>query len=247
MECTFLYDDDDVDELVDQGALSREYCAKCGCKEIMPLTSGMVNAIGIEMNEDFCKLQKRVIEINGMKANIKTVFWEFLCKSIRPGTAIISNLATEAVTDHLIFSFSISDWLEKGALSREYCAKCGCKEIMPLTFISHSLSIDQVPHTPHTYLGTCIGHISGMVNAIGIEMNEDFCKLQKRVIEINGMKANIKTVFWEFLCKSIRPGTAIISNLATEAVTDHLIFSFSISDWLEKIETGHLAASIRRR
>uniref|UniRef100_A0A1I8ER06 Uncharacterized protein n=1 Tax=Wuchereria bancrofti TaxID=6293 RepID=A0A1I8ER06_WUCBA len=126
MECTFLYDDDDVDELVDQGALSREYCAKCVIQKffsnvyirlktyIYTFSSGMVNAIGIEMNEDFCKLQKRVIEINGMKANIKTVFWEFLCKSIRPGTAIISNLATEAVTDHLIFSFSISDWLEKG-------------------------------------------------------------------------------------------------------------------------------------
>ncbi|VIO88805.1 Uncharacterized protein BM_BM1950 [Brugia malayi] len=117
---------------------------------------------------------------------------------------------------------------------------------------------------------------SGLVNAIGIEMNEDFCKLQKRVIENNGMEANVKVInddvrkqakvvsaadvivlhnvfsfflpladqteCWEFLRKSTRPGTAVISNPAIEAITEHLILSFSISDWLEKIETGYLVA-----
>lgn len=31
----------------------------------------MVNAIGIEMNKDFCELQKKVIEINEMDRNVK--------------------------------------------------------------------------------------------------------------------------------------------------------------------------------
>ncbi|KAK6112489.1 hypothetical protein QQG55_47900 [Brugia pahangi] len=191
----------------------------------------------------------------------------------------------------------VDELVDQGALSREYCAKCGCREIMPLTFISHSLSIDQlrfaftvlVPLSEHMKgtlivdVGSRLGAVlyavysySGLVNAIGIEMNEDFCKLQKRVIEINGMEANIKVInddvrkqaevvstadvivlhnvfsfflpladqteCWEFLRKSTRPGTAVISNPAIEAITEHLILSFSISDWLEKIETGYLVA-----
>ncbi|VDK64204.1 unnamed protein product [Onchocerca ochengi] len=192
----------------------------------------------------------------------------------------------------------VDELVDQGKLSREYCAQCGCREIMPLTFISHSLSIDQLRYaftvlvplskdmkgTLIVDVGSRLGSVlyavysysSGLVNAIGIEMNEDFCKLQKKVIEINGMEANVKVInddvrkqaevisvadivvlhnvfsfflsltdqteCWEFLRKFIRPGTAIISNPSIEAVTDHLILSFRISDWLEKIETSHLAA-----
>ncbi|KAL3989954.1 hypothetical protein ACH3XW_29725 [Acanthocheilonema viteae] len=192
----------------------------------------------------------------------------------------------------------VDELVDQGALSREYCAQCGCREIMSLTFISHSLSIDQlryaftvlVPLTENMKgtlivdIGSRLGAVlyavysygSGLVNAIGIEMNKDFCELQKKVIEINGMDANVKVInddvrkqaevvgaadvivlhnvfsfflpladqteCWEFLYKSVRPSAAIISNPAVEAVTDHLILSFRISDWLEKIETDHLAA-----
>lgn len=113
----------------------------------------------------------------------------------------------------------VDELVNQGALSREYCAKCGCREIMPLTFISHSLSIDQlrfaftvlVPLSEHMKgtlivdVGSRLGAVlyavysysSGLVNAIGIEMNEDFCKLQKRVIENNGMEANVKHDYCE--------------------------------------------------
>ncbi|CAG9533217.1 unnamed protein product [Cercopithifilaria johnstoni] len=192
----------------------------------------------------------------------------------------------------------VDELVDQGTLSREYCAQCGCREIMPLTFISHSLSIDQLRYaftvlvplsedmkgTLIVDVGSRLGVVlyaaysysSGLVNAIGIEMNKDFCELQKKIIEINGMDANIKVInddvrkqaevvgtadvivlhnvfsfflpladqieCWEFLRKSVRPGAAIIANPAIEAVTDHLVLSFCISDWLEKIETGHLAA-----
>ncbi|KAM3728472.1 Leucine carboxyl methyltransferase [Dirofilaria immitis] len=185
----------------------------------------------------------------------------------------------------------VDELVDRGTLSREYCAQCGCREIMPLTFISHSLSIDQLRYaftvlvplsrgmkgTLIVDVGSRLGAVlyaiysysNGLVNAIGIEMNEDFCKLQKKVIEINGMEANIKVInddvrkqaevinaadvvvlhnvfsfflpltdqteCWEFLRKSTRPGAAIISNPAVEAVTDHLVLSFRISDWLEKV------------
>ncbi|VDM47465.1 unnamed protein product [Toxocara canis] len=35
---SFLYEEDDVDDLVDEGLLSRNYCTKCGSKEVKPLT-----------------------------------------------------------------------------------------------------------------------------------------------------------------------------------------------------------------
>lgn len=48
---------------------------------------------------------------------------------------------------------------------------------------------------------------------------------------------DLQTECWEFLRKSIRPGAIIISNPAIEAVTDHLVLSFRISEWLEKVSS----------
>ncbi|VDK76201.1 unnamed protein product [Litomosoides sigmodontis] len=192
----------------------------------------------------------------------------------------------------------VDELVDQGLLTREYCTQCGCKKTMPLKFISHSLSIDQLRYaftvlvplnkdmkgTLIVDVGSRLGVVlyavysysGGLVNAIGIEMNKDFCELQKKVIKINGMDSKIKVInddvrrqaeivgaadvivlhnvfsfflpladqteCWEFLRKSIQPGAAIISNPAIEAVTKHLTLSFLISDWLEKIETDHLAA-----
>ncbi|VDN40180.1 unnamed protein product [Gongylonema pulchrum] len=110
-----MYDDDDLDQLIDQGIISQYYCVQCRSRDIKPLTyishsfslryiftvlvplnermkdrlivdigsrlgvvlyavnaygRGQVKAIGIEMNEDFCALQRRAIQANGMEANI---------------------------------------------------------------------------------------------------------------------------------------------------------------------------------
>ncbi|VDN06329.1 unnamed protein product [Thelazia callipaeda] len=188
--------------------------------------------------------------------------------------------------------------VDDGTLSRDYCAQCGSRKILPLTFISHSLSIDQLRYA-FTILvplnkemkdilvvdvGSRLGAVlyavysygKGLVNAIGIEMNKQFCDLQQKMIEMNGMSNNIKVIHddvrqqkqvvssadvvvlnnvfsfflstsdqvdcWEFLRKTIRPGAAIISCPDIVTVTNKLVLSFHISDWVEKIETGHLAA-----
>lgn len=55
----FLYDDDDVDELVDQGTLSREYCAQCGCREIMPLTF-ISHSLSIDQVSSISNLKLRI-------------------------------------------------------------------------------------------------------------------------------------------------------------------------------------------
>uniref|UniRef100_A0A915PGS9 Methyltransferase type 11 domain-containing protein n=1 Tax=Setaria digitata TaxID=48799 RepID=A0A915PGS9_9BILA len=173
----------------------------------------------------------------------------------------------------------VDELVDEGALSREYCAQCGSREIMPLTFISHSLSIAQLRYaftvlvplsedmkgTLIVDVGSRLGAVlyaaysysNGLVNAVGIEMNKDFCMLQNKIIETNGMDRNIKiinddvrkqtevvsaadivvlhnvfsfflsltdqTECWEFLRRSIRPGAAVISNPAIEAIeTSHL-------------------------
>lgn len=34
----FLYDEDDVDKLVDKGKISRNFCGACGSRDVRPLT-----------------------------------------------------------------------------------------------------------------------------------------------------------------------------------------------------------------
>ncbi|MCP9262979.1 hypothetical protein DINM_006342 [Dirofilaria immitis] len=171
----------------------------------------------------------------------------------------------------------VDELVDRGTLSREYCAQCGCREIMPLTFISHSLSIDQLRYAFTVLVplsrgmkGTLIVDVGSRLGAVLyaiysysmcgllaattqlLVINDDVRK-QAEVINAADVVVlhNVFSFFlpltdqtecWEFLRKSTRPGAAIISNPAVEAVTDHLVLSFRISDWLEKIETSHLAA-----
>lgn len=53
----------------------------------------------------------------------------------------------------------VDDLVDEGRLCRNYCAKCGSREIKPLTFISHSLSVDQVGLMFSRNLESAVGYM----------------------------------------------------------------------------------------
>uniref|UniRef100_A0A915AHH1 Methyltransferase type 11 domain-containing protein n=1 Tax=Parascaris univalens TaxID=6257 RepID=A0A915AHH1_PARUN len=192
----------------------------------------------------------------------------------------------------------VDDLVDEGRLCRNYCTKCGSREIKPLTFISHSLSVDQLRYMFTALVplseamsgrlivdvGSRLGAVlyasylygGGRVSAVGIEINKEFCILQRKTIEDNAMDHRIKVInddvrnqgeilasadvvvlnnvfcfflppqeqvsCWNFLYANIRGGAVIISNPTLEAVTEHLELPFSLSDWVTKVDTTHLAA-----
>ena len=40
----FLYDDDTIDELCDQGKMSRNYCKQCGSHQVAPLSKSTLSS-----------------------------------------------------------------------------------------------------------------------------------------------------------------------------------------------------------
>uniref|UniRef100_A0A1I7X3U8 Methyltranfer_dom domain-containing protein n=1 Tax=Heterorhabditis bacteriophora TaxID=37862 RepID=A0A1I7X3U8_HETBA len=116
---------------------------------------------------------------------------------------------------------AVDDLVSQGALSRNYCISCGSKNTKELTFISHSLAPSQlefiftevVPLKSvkqgfnvvdiGSRLGSVIyaAHLYGCGNAsvTGIELNEDFCRLQESVIsEFNLQVYYEKSIFRYF-------------------------------------------------
>uniref|UniRef100_A0A0M3JWK4 Methyltransf_11 domain-containing protein n=1 Tax=Anisakis simplex TaxID=6269 RepID=A0A0M3JWK4_ANISI len=110
----------------------------------------------------------------------------------------------------------IDDLVDEGRLKRSYCLACGSRNIEQLTFISHSLSVDQLRYIFTALVplneamsnrlivdvGSRLGAVlyasylygGGRVNAVGIEMVKEFCALQEKVIQENGMDDRIKVI-----------------------------------------------------
>ncbi|KFM63191.1 hypothetical protein X975_23741, partial [Stegodyphus mimosarum] len=94
----------------------------------------------------------------------------------------------------------IDDLVEEGKLSRNYCRNCGSINVTPITFVSHSASVqrsefifryilpdlkDKVILDVGSRLGALLYgayYYSSASKIIGVEINEDLCKLQNHII-----------------------------------------------------------------
>ncbi|XP_035214046.1 uncharacterized protein LOC118187870 isoform X1 [Stegodyphus dumicola] len=94
----------------------------------------------------------------------------------------------------------IDDLVEEGKLSRNYCRNCGSLNVTPITFVSHSASVqrsefifryilpdlkDKVVLDVGSRLGALLYgayYYSSASKIIGVEINEDLCKLQNHII-----------------------------------------------------------------
>ncbi|XP_067012005.1 uncharacterized protein [Anabrus simplex] len=101
---------------------------------------------------------------------------------------------------------------DAGQLDRNYCLHCGSHKTQPLTFISHSASRERIAFIFNSLLppiegkivldvGSRLGAIlygaflySKAGKIVGIEMNSDFCKLQREIIKKYGFQDRIEIV-----------------------------------------------------
>ncbi|XP_064461339.1 uncharacterized protein LOC135371209 [Ornithodoros turicata] len=106
----------------------------------------------------------------------------------------------------------IDDLVEQGKLHRSYCGACGSRDIVPLTFISHSASRNRVEFVfrqlvPYLKdksvldVGSRLGAFLYAAHAftpadpiVGVEVNADFCALQEKVIREWNMEDRVRVV-----------------------------------------------------
>lgn len=115
--------------------------------------------------------------------------------------------------DSFLFEEEHVDALEaEGKIKRNYCEKCGSFEVSPITFISHSMSIKRIQYIFETMLpdlsgktfldvGSRLGaalfgayYCSFAQKIIGVEINEDLCKLQRHVVEKYALSDRIQII-----------------------------------------------------
>uniref|UniRef100_A0A1I7ZYU9 CheR domain-containing protein n=1 Tax=Steinernema glaseri TaxID=37863 RepID=A0A1I7ZYU9_9BILA len=135
----------------------------------------------------------------------------------------------------------VDDLVDQGLISRNFCKDCGSHKTSPLTFISHSLGVDQLRYmftslvplqSPQmagrivldigSRLGTVLYgvhyHSGGAVKAVGIEMNRDFCDLQNRFIQSRNM-TNVQVI-----CDNLLNQKDVVAS--ADVVVMNNVFSF---------------------
>eukprot|EP01127_Copromyxa_protea_P004869 TRINITY_DN14697_c0_g1_i1.p1 TRINITY_DN14697_c0_g1~~TRINITY_DN14697_c0_g1_i1.p1 ORF type:complete len:342 (-),score=100.24 TRINITY_DN14697_c0_g1_i1:22-1047(-) len=112
----------------------------------------------------------------------------------------------------------IDEYCDKGLLQRDYCAKCGGRDIAPLNFLSHSISDTQakfifnniLPKDNKTKtlvdvgsrLGVALyyGYYFGNFNSVvGVEFNSYFTDIQNKIVKKYKMEDKVKVI-----CNDIR-------------------------------------------
>ncbi|XP_058801818.1 uncharacterized protein LOC131674805 [Phymastichus coffea] len=148
---------------------------------------------------------------------------------------------TVHVDEFLYDDDDIEDLAEDGKLKRNYCMDCGSKNIEPLIFISHSMSRKSVYYVFNDCLPTLenkivldVGSRLGVVlygayvltdasQIIGVEMNEDLCKLQREIIEKYKMQDRI-----EVMCKKIEESDDVVKS--ADVIVINNAFEFYVTD-----------------
>ncbi|XP_071963343.1 uncharacterized protein [Antedon mediterranea] len=140
--------------------------------------------------------------------------------------------------DQFLYDDDVIDELcEDGRMSRNYCLECKSHRTKPLTFISHSASLlmlkyifkDVLPDLNGKVLvdvGSRLGPVlyggyyySNSSKIVGIEMNEDLCRLQSHVIEKYHMTERVKVI-----CADVLDKDEIL--LEADVVVMHNVFEF---------------------
>ncbi|GFR03596.1 uncharacterized protein TNCT_578081 [Trichonephila clavata] len=102
--------------------------------------------------------------------------------------------------------------VEEGKLSRNYCKNCGSIDVRPITFISHSASVQRIEFIFQYMLpdlsgkvlldvGSRLGAIlygayycSAASKIIGVEINQDLCTLQNHIIDKYNLRDRIQVI-----------------------------------------------------
>ncbi|MFH4980507.1 hypothetical protein AB6A40_007216 [Gnathostoma spinigerum] len=262
----------------------------------------------INKDENICD-STNVVEANAVLRSIAAdIRNELPCTAVLPSENLhwpksgtdsdIKPETTVHVDSFLYEDDEVDNLVEIGKLSRDFCTQCGSRDIKPLTFISHSLSVDQLRYifvflVPLNAtmtnriiidIGSRLGAVlyaaflysRGRIYAVGIELNSDFCRLQEKILNDNGMSERVKVInddlrgqsslisqgdvlvmnnvfnfflaesdqlqCWSFLYENVRGGAVIVSNPSLEEATSHLQLPFKLQDWVDKVDTNHLAA-----
>lgn len=119
----------------------------------------------------------------------------------------------------------IDQLVEEGKLSRNICKDCHSQNVVPLNFISHSASIQQIQFI----FKYCVGSLQNKIfldvgsrlgaflygayhhtdcgKIIGVEINKDWCKLQQAVCEKYHMGNTI-----QIICDDVRNIPEVVQN-----------------------------------
>ncbi|GLH13918.1 Uncharacterized protein GBIM_18404 [Gryllus bimaculatus] len=135
----FLYDDEMVDKLCDEGQIPRSYCLQCGSRKTKPLIvldigsrlggilygaflyTRAAKIVGIEMNSDFCKLQREVIKKYNFQDRIEIIEDNVINRPdvVQAADVIIMNNVFEFFMDldHQVMMWSfLQQTIRKGTL-----------------------------------------------------------------------------------------------------------------------------------
>eukprot|EP00112_Aurelia_sp_Birch-Aquarium-sp1_P012207 Seg2566.1 transcript_id=Seg2566.1/GoldUCD/mRNA.D3Y31 product="hypothetical protein" protein_id=Seg2566.1/GoldUCD/D3Y31 len=110
----------------------------------------------------------------------------------------------------------IDSLVDRGLLSRNFCADCKSLNTQPISFISHSMSMLQMAFLFHVGIpqivkdvenktildvGSRIGAVlfgaykyTKMKEIIGVEMQKELCEIQRQITKKNGMDNRIKII-----------------------------------------------------
>ncbi|XP_072546486.1 uncharacterized protein [Salminus brasiliensis] len=107
---------------------------------------------------------------------------------------------------------TVDSLCEEGKMSRNYCLNCGSHRTAPLEFISHSFSVSELRFLFHHVLpelagrlvvdvGSRLGSVlyggylySAAAQLVGVEISEEFVKLQTMVVEKYGFSDRIQVI-----------------------------------------------------
>ncbi|KAF8783452.1 uncharacterized protein LOC129963996 [Argiope bruennichi] len=159
---------------------------------------------------------KAYFDLRTIAEDIKTLVpTEAIFPSEQVNHSKIGNGSNEPIihVDSFLFEDDHIDALvEEGKLSRNYCKSCGSVEVAPITFISHSASVQRIEFIFQYMLpdlsgkvlldvGSRLGAIlygayycSAASKIIGVEINQDLCKLQNYIIEKYDLKDRIQVI-----------------------------------------------------
>lgn len=139
---------------------------------------------------------------------------------------------TEHIDAFLYENYELDDLERENKISRYYCKNCHSRNIAPITFISHSASRRRIEFIFNSLIPKndlqCILDIGSRLGCmlygayvytnapkiIGIELNEDLCKIQHQIIEKHKMGDRIE-VICDDICKQpevVKKADVIILN-----------------------------------
>ncbi|KAM9341776.1 uncharacterized protein ABDE67_015431 [Symphorus nematophorus] len=138
---------------------------------------------------------------------------------------------------------------EDGTLSRSYCLTCGSYRTAPLDFISHSFSISELQFLFENVLpdlsgrtlvdvGSRLGAVlyaghmfSSASQLIGVELSEDFVKLQNDIVHKYQLMDRIKVLHTDICLQNV-----LLQN--TDVLIMNNVFEFFMEP-SEQVRSGH--------